>query len=216
MKTCDVSTSERNYVNERNSPENETVTIPPARGAAVPGQPTGIVGNTAADPNAFVVSEGTKSGKAISSSRLLMARSMAGIPKLAGPALALMPPSRPTDQAPALFTRDSRSGSTERRIFYTPPTTVRTGELTCSIASFNVVQPSPNAFADPKIAREFAPYGIQNINGDIWVTYTALNKGQGGFVDRFAADGELKQHFAVHGHSIHPGGWRRRLVISVR
>src|SRR5260370_6991862 len=41
-----------------------TVTIPSAAGAAVPGQPTGIVGNTAADPNAFVVSEGGISGKA--------------------------------------------------------------------------------------------------------------------------------------------------------
>jgi len=66
-------------------------------------------------------------------------------------------------------------------------------------SGFNVVLLSPNAFADPKIPREFAPYGIQNIKGDIWVTYTALNKGQGGFVDRFAADGTLRQSFAVHG-----------------
>jgi uncharacterized protein (TIGR03118 family) len=41
-----------------------TVTIPPAAGGAATGQPTGIVGNTATDPNAFVVSEGGISGKA--------------------------------------------------------------------------------------------------------------------------------------------------------
>ena len=83
---------------------------------------------------------------------------------------------------------------------------VRTGELTYSIPPSTSSNLSPNAFADPKIPREFAPYGIQNINGDIWVTYTALNKGQGGFVDRFAADGELKQHFAVHGPLHSPWG----------
>src|SRR5882672_4864889 len=42
-----------------------TVTIPSAAGAAVPGQPTGIVGNTATASNAFVVSEGVTSGKAV-------------------------------------------------------------------------------------------------------------------------------------------------------
>src|SRR5438067_13417267 len=42
-----------------------TVAIPSAAGAGVPGQPTGIVGNTAADPNAFVVSEGGIAGSAV-------------------------------------------------------------------------------------------------------------------------------------------------------
>jgi uncharacterized protein (TIGR03118 family) len=38
------------------------------------------------------------------------------------------------------------------------------------------------------------------------VTYTALNKGQGGFVDLFAPDGTLVKHFAVHGPLHSPWG----------
>jgi uncharacterized protein (TIGR03118 family) len=62
------------------------------------------------------------------------------------------------------------------------------------------------SFDDPEIPRDFAPYGIQNINGDIWVTYTALNKAQGGFVDVFTTDGSVKKHFAVHGPLHSPWG----------
>jgi uncharacterized protein (TIGR03118 family) len=52
-------------------------------------------------------------------------------------------------------------------------------------AAFQLVDWGPEAFADAKIPRNFAPYGIQTItNSDgsetVWVTYTALNKAQGG------------------------------------
>jgi uncharacterized protein (TIGR03118 family) len=62
------------------------------------------------------------------------------------------------------------------------------------------------SFSDPGIPRDFAPYGIQAINGQVWVTYTALNKVQGGFVDVFAQDGTLVKHFAVHGPLHSPWG----------
>ena len=39
------------------------------------------------------------------------------------------------------------------------------------------------SFSDPKIPKNFTPYGIQAINGEIWVTFTPLNKAQSGFVD---------------------------------
>ena len=65
---------------------------------------------------------------------------------------------------------------------------------------------SDTAFTDPQIPREYTPYGIQNIKGDIWVTYTALNKGRGGFVDKFGPDGTLLQHFAVNGPLHSPWG----------
>jgi hypothetical protein len=48
----------------------------------------------------------------------------------------------------------------------------------------------PDAFVDPKIPNNFTPYGIQTVTAPdgtdtVWVTYTALNKAQGGFVDAF-------------------------------
>ncbi len=62
------------------------------------------------------------------------------------------------------------------------------------------------SFDDPGIPKNFAPYGIQTINGEVWVTYTALNKAQGGFVDVFTPDGTLAKHFAVHGPLHSPWG----------
>jgi uncharacterized protein (TIGR03118 family) len=62
------------------------------------------------------------------------------------------------------------------------------------------------SFGDPKIPKQFTTYGIQAINGEIWVTFTALNKAQGGFVDVFATDGTLLRHDAVHGPLHSPWG----------
>ena len=62
------------------------------------------------------------------------------------------------------------------------------------------------SFADPDIPKGFTPYGIQTINGNIWVTFTALNKAQGGFVDVFDTEGNLVKHFAVHGPLHSPWG----------
>jgi uncharacterized protein (TIGR03118 family) len=62
------------------------------------------------------------------------------------------------------------------------------------------------SFDDPAIPKDFTPYGIQTINGRIWVTFTALNKSQGGFVDVFDTEGNLVKHFASHGPLHSPWG----------
>jgi uncharacterized protein (TIGR03118 family) len=62
-------------------------------------------------------------------------------------------------------------------------------------------------FADPRIPAGFAPFGIQNINGDLFVTYAKQNAqkhddvaGRGnGFVDVFDTDGHLLRRFARRG-----------------
>jgi uncharacterized protein (TIGR03118 family) len=77
--------------------------------------------------------------------------------------------------------------------------------------NFSLVDLGPDAFADPKIPRDFAPYGIQTFTAadgteTVWVTYTALNKAQGGFVDSFTAGGVLLRHFALHGPLHSPWG----------
>lgn len=75
---------------------------------------------------------------------------------------------------------------------------------------------SGNTFAhlatvsDPAVPKGFTTYGIQTVNGtsgpEIWVTFTALNKAQGGFVDIFNVDGSLKKHNAIHGPLHSPWG----------
>jgi uncharacterized protein (TIGR03118 family) len=47
------------------------------------------------------------------------------------------------------------------------------------------------SISDPAIPQKFAPYNVRVINGQLWVTYTALDKAQSGFVDVFTLDGVL-------------------------
>jgi uncharacterized protein (TIGR03118 family) len=78
-------------------------------------------------------------------------------------------------------------------------------------STFTLADLGPEAFVDSKIPKKFAPYGIQTITDadgieTIWVTYTALDKSQGGFVDSFTPAGVLKTHFAVSGPLHSPWG----------
>jgi uncharacterized protein (TIGR03118 family) len=70
------------------------------------------------------------------------------------------------------------------------------------------------AFQDGEIPKDFAPFGIQNINGDLWVTYAKQDtsghdpvEGKGlGFVDIFDTNGNLLRRFAEHGKLDAPWG----------
>jgi uncharacterized protein (TIGR03118 family) len=63
-------------------------------------------------------------------------------------------------------------------------------------SAFTLTDLGPGAFVDPNIPPEFVPYGIQTITAadgsqTIWVTYTALDNAQSGFVDAFTTAGVL-------------------------
>jgi uncharacterized protein (TIGR03118 family) len=78
-------------------------------------------------------------------------------------------------------------------------------------STFQPADLGPDAFVDSNIPKKFAPYGIQTITDadgteTIWVTYTALDKSQGGFVDSFTTAGVLKSHFALKGPLHSPWG----------
>ena len=72
-------------------------------------------------------------------------------------------------------------------------------------------------FTDPKIPAGFAPFGIQNVNGDLFVTYAKQDAekhddvaGPGnGFVDIFDTDGHLLRRFASRGALNSPWGVAR-------
>ena len=88
--------------------------------------------------------------------------------------------------------------------------------------NFNLVDPnnntvglSPGAFTDPNIPSGYAPYGIQTITTTasdgaktetVWVTYTALNKAQNGFVAAFTTSGVLLSSINVQGPLHSPWG----------
>ncbi len=72
-------------------------------------------------------------------------------------------------------------------------------------------------FKDPWIPAGFAPFGIQNINGDLFVTFAKQDAqkhddvaGPGnGFVDVFDTDGHLRRRFASRGPLNSPWGVAR-------
>jgi uncharacterized protein (TIGR03118 family) len=78
----------------------------------------------------------------------------------------------------------------------------------------NFQQVKPNAFADPNLPAGFAPFGIQNLNGQIYVTYALQDKkkhddvhGPGnGFVNVFDTSGNLVKRLISHGHLNSPWG----------
>jgi uncharacterized protein (TIGR03118 family) len=69
-------------------------------------------------------------------------------------------------------------------------------------------------FTDPAIQKGYAPFGIRNINGNLFVTYAKQDAakhddvpGPGrGYVDVFDTDGHLLQHFAAGGFLDSPWG----------
>ena len=72
-------------------------------------------------------------------------------------------------------------------------------------------------FADPDLPEGYAPFGIANIDGDLFVTYALQNdarhddvSGRGhGFVDVFDTDGHLLRRFASRGSLNSPWGLTR-------
>jgi uncharacterized protein (TIGR03118 family) len=80
-----------------------------------------------------------------------------------------------------------------------------------------VLVTSDGGFTDPKIPAGYAPFGIQNIDGSLFVTYAKQNAqkhddvaGAGhGFVDVFDTDGHLLRRFASRGALNSPWGVAR-------
>jgi uncharacterized protein (TIGR03118 family) len=76
-------------------------------------------------------------------------------------------------------------------------------------------------FIDQHIRPGFAPFGIQNIDGDLWVTYAKQDAEKmddaaapgNGFVDVFDTDGHLLRRFAQHG-ALNSGFHHHRRRVS--
>jgi uncharacterized protein (TIGR03118 family) len=106
-----------------------------------------------------------------------------------------------------LFATNFRAGTVE--VYAPAPASSTTG--------FYVPATTDGGFTDPNIPPGFAPFGIQNINGDLFVTYALQNAqkhddvaGRGnGFVDVFDTDGHLLRRFASGGKLNSPWGVAR-------
>ncbi|HEX8892600.1 MAG TPA: TIGR03118 family protein [Terriglobales bacterium] len=178
------------------------VSVPPAPGspAGTLGTPTGIVGNII--PTDFTITENGKSGPAFFIFATLDGTISAWNPVVDGSSgLSHATLAADRSSVGAVYTGLAIASNTEGQFLYAADDGPNR-RIDMFDATFTFV----NSFDDPKIPRDFAPYGIQTINGEIWVTYTSLKKGMGGFVDVFNTDGSLKTRFAVNGPLHSPWG----------
>jgi uncharacterized protein (TIGR03118 family) len=179
-----------------------TVTVPGVGGEQ--GNPTGIVFNGG---TGFVVtnSGGTSAARFIFDSEDGTLSAFRG-----GPVVTVVPNA----QAPAhdaIYKGLAIDSATNGQFLYA--TDFHNGAVDIFDSSFHAVT-IPGAFTDPDLPPGFAPFGIQNIDGTIYVTYAMQDEdkeddvaGPGlGFVDAYTTTGTLIRRVASMGELNSPWG----------
>jgi uncharacterized protein (TIGR03118 family) len=187
------------------NPQTLVVTIPPAAGAAS-ANPTGIVFNGS---NGFVVTKGQLSGPA----KFIFATED-GVIAGWSPTVDLTNAQLVKDNSPAgaVYKGLALSAGGNGSLLYA--TDFHNNKIDVWDSGFVPVALPAGAFEDPAIPANFAPFGIQAINGNIYVSYAMQDadrhddvKGRGlGYVDVFDPNGALLDRVASRGRLNAPWG----------
>lgn len=182
------------------------VQIPGPAGGNPTGNPTGIVYNGS---TGFVVSNGTTSGP----SRFIFATEDGVIAGWA-PGVDATHAVRVIDNSTtgSIYKGLALSAGGNGSLLYA--TDFHNNKIDVFDGSFNPVTPLAGAFTDAGIPAGFAPFGIQAINGDLYVSYAKQDAeqhddvaGKGlGFVDAFDANGHFIRRVITHGRLNAPWG----------
>jgi uncharacterized protein (TIGR03118 family) len=162
----------------KGNPQSLQVIIPPASGSG-PGSPTGIVYNGSTEFKIdswtsvflFATLDGTISGWSSFSPTL----ALIGVTSPGSVYTGLAITSKPSGNF--LFAADNANNKVD----------IYDG-------TFNLV----TSFTDPAIPAGFAPFGIQDIGGKVFVSFASTSGGTGGYIDIFDESGTFLKHFA-HG-----------------
>jgi uncharacterized protein (TIGR03118 family) len=181
------------------------VTIPTPTGGTPPASPTGIVFSSGSD---FVVTQGALSGP----SRFIFATEDGTISGWA-PNVNLTNAILVVDRSGqhAIYKGLALAGNGTAHFLYA--TDFHNNRIDVFDSNFQPVTLT-GGFSDPRIPRGYAPFGIQNILGNLYVTYARQDEdaeddvaGPGfGFVDVFDANGHLIRRFASRGRLNAPWG----------
>jgi uncharacterized protein (TIGR03118 family) len=165
-----------------------------------PGNPTGIVFSGGAD---FVVTKGGLSGPA----RFIFATeqgNLAGWAPNVDATHAVFVPKGPTDTEEGVYTGLALGGNGTTHLLYAA--NFLQGRVDVFDGTFKRVA-VPGGFRDRNMSGRYSPFGIQAINGDLYVTYAKQAPGGDeelqapglGFVNVFDPDGRLLRRIASHG-----------------
>jgi uncharacterized protein (TIGR03118 family) len=181
------------------------VAIPPAPSspAGTLGTPTGIVGNISTNATDFTITENGVSARSVFIFATLDGTISGWNPTIGG-ATGNSHATLAVDRSNvgAVYTGLAIATNQQGQTFLYAADGGPNGRVDIFDGTFSLVK----SFDDPAIPKNFVPYGIQTVNGHIWVTFTALNKAQGGFVDVFDTEGNLVKHFASLGPLHSPWG----------
>ena len=174
------------------------VTIPPPAGSSDPAAPTGMVFNASGD---FVVTQGASSAASV----FIFSTedgTISGWNPTVNPAAAVLTVDNSSSEAiyKGLATGSNAAGNL---LFASD---FHNDTVDVFDKTFRPVT-LPGSFSDPNIPTGFAPFGIQNIGGSIYVTYAKQDAdaeddvaGAGnGFVDVYDTNGTLQKRFASQG-----------------
>ncbi|MDB5764589.1 MAG: hypothetical protein JWQ21_3584 [Herminiimonas sp.] len=188
-------------------PQTLVVKIPPPANVNAAGKPTGIVfsGSTG-----FVVSQGGASGP----SRFIFATEdgvIAGWAPNADPTNAIRVIDKSVSTG-AVYKGLALSAGGNGNLLYAAD--FHNNRIDVFDSSFKEVTLASGAFSDPALPAGFAPFGIQSINGDIYVTYAKQDDmkhddvaGQGlGFINVFDPNGKLIKRVVSQGELNAPWG----------
>lgn len=166
--------------------EGLEVLIPSASGAG-PGQPTGIVINESPDASEFQVMGPTT----MSAAKFLFAT-------LDGTISGWAPGANPNDAIIAV--NNSKAAATYTGLAITNRPTgnlLYAANLTNNVVevydgNFNMV----NTFTDPTLGPTYGPFGIQDINGLVYVAFALVSTAPSGQIDIFQEDGTFVKELA--------------------
>ena len=179
-----------------------TVTVPGVGGEQ--GNPTGIVFNGG---SGFVVNNGAGTSPA----RFIFSSEDGTISAFRGVPVVTVVPNAQAPAHGAIYKGLAIDSATNGQFLYA--TDFHGGAVDIFDASFHAVT-MPGAFTDPTLPAGFAPFGIQNIAGTIYVTYALQDEdkeddvsGPGnGFVDAFTTSGAFIRRVASMGELNSPWG----------
>lgn len=160
------------------------VTIPPAPNGAATGTPTGDVFNiTTGNPTpSFSVSKGAASAPALFIFATLDG-TISGWNPAVDPTNAVIAANRSSEGA--VYTGLAITSDPSGDFLYAADNGPNS-RIDVFDKNFKLVR----SFTDPELHGGFAPYGIQNIGGNLWVTFGG-NKSAAGFVDEFSPAGDV-------------------------
>ncbi|HJT65132.1 MAG TPA: TIGR03118 family protein [Pyrinomonadaceae bacterium] len=178
-------------------------TVPGAGGAQ--GNPTGLVFNGG---TGFVVNNGVG---APSAARFIFASEDGTISAFKGAPIVTVVPNANAPAHGAIYKGLAIDSRTAGQFLYA--TDFHNARIDVFNSSFHAVTLA-GSFTDPNIPAGFAPFGIQNINGTIYVTYALQDENQeddvagpgNGFVDAFDTAGNFIRRVASLGELNSPWG----------